>query len=524
MSPPADDSAANAARSAPSIPPAAAVLELLACYQALLDAAASRGWRGWRAVGASAERVAADHVRRALAALERRYAANAALAGEATPETRDARERAKQQSQSLAPGPSRWTLLVLGGTMLVLVRVLIAALDVLVGRYGPPVPQAASVMRPGPHGELFGANPGSLTPDSDAAAPLVDAVSRVSDLSLGNVASTVDLLLASNVLVTMLVALVFGAAGYLVLRPFATAARRFRVLRHGDRVPGPPRFTTERGAARHLRVDEREEAVFATAGIASPPDPWADLAARLCLAVPLLVAGLAGWVLFLDAPFVTFAGETEIEGVVALTHDRWPLLAFAAALTATAATLWLVRLGHALGRRRAGEFAVGLSRGSALTALAALVALTGAFGLLALRDRRFPNVLARADPITTKQLHHRFFEMSYACDEWCTLSGPRIFVQGTGAAVIGPLALEFSEIPTLGESFMSDEERSSLTEEGVSLPRRDGEPVNVLLSPAQARQLARSLSPGEEAALFFTVSDPYGNRAAGAVMLTRSER
>ena len=241
--------------------------------------------------------------------------------------------------------------------------------------------------------------------------------------------------------------------------------------------------------------------------------------------MPLLVVGLAGWVLFLDAPFVTFAGETAIEGVSALTHDRWPLLAFAAALTATGATLWLVRLGHALGRRQAGAFAVGFSRRSALTALAALTAVAGAFGLLALRDRRFPNVLARADPITTKQLRQRSFEMNYACDERCTLSGPRLFVQGTGAAVIDEFALEFSEIPTLGENFASDEERSSLTEEGVSLPRRGvGEPVNVLLSPAQARQLVRSLSPGEEAALFFTVSDHQGNRAASAVMLTRSER
>ena len=213
-----------------------------------------------------------------------------------------------------------------------------------------------------------------------------------------------------------------------------------------------------------------------------------------------------------------------IEGVSALTHDRWPLLAFAAALTATGATLWLVRLGHALGRRQAGAFAVGFSRRSALTALAALTAVAGVFGLLALRDRRFPNVLGgRSD-------HHeatgqRSFEMNYACDERCTLSGPRLFVQGTGAAVIDEFALEFSEIPTLGENFASDEERSSLTEEGVSLPRRGvGEPVNVLLSPAQARQLVRSLSPGEEAALFFTVSDHQGNRAASAVMLTRSGR
>ena len=58
----------------------------------------------------------------------------------------------RRQSQSLAPAPSRWTLLVLGGAVLVLARVLIAALDVIVGRYGPPVPQAASVMRPGPRG------------------------------------------------------------------------------------------------------------------------------------------------------------------------------------------------------------------------------------------------------------------------------------------------------------------------------------------------------------------------------------
>jgi hypothetical protein len=359
----------------PAVPDADALRRLLGSYQQLIDAAGAR--RSVIAVGT--ERFAVEHVRRALAMLERRYNAHAAMSDSGAPDTAESRERIRQFLASLAPPPSRVRALLLTALVLVVARP--------VGALAGEISWAELLQRTYANGA--GGDQRSAT------VALVDAFSRVSDLSLGNLGRAVDVVLSTSLLTTSVVALVFGAAAYLVLRPLASGAIAFRFVRTGARS----RWPWYRGASQP-RLREDEAAVFDASGLRTPADPRLDIAVKACLAAPLLLLAIAWWGLFLSAEIsnwgrVLFISPIDDDRSLSITIvERHPVDAAIAVTLGVYAALRLSWLAAEFRRRRTPL------RDHAVAAVAALGILVATFALMSLRDTKDPSVVALASPIT----------------------------------------------------------------------------------------------------------------------------
>ena len=503
------------------LPPPGGLRDLLAAYQWFLNEASSKRRPVLRLPGAGSERFAADHVRRAVAELERRYAAATALSDRPLSQPSAACVRVQQFADSLPPAPSRWVLVGLAAAVLVLTRVVIALVDALVARSGTSVASAAAALSP--RSDVLGNV--TARPGADTAGPLVNAISKLSELSPGNVGDVVDTILHGSSLVTALVLAAFGAASFLILTPYATAARRVRALRHG--ATPRHRFRQSHSAARERpTVRERERAVFDDAGIAAPADSLVDLAWQVCLALPLAVAAIAAWIVFLDAPFLTHAGPTGVRGVVVLTHERSWIAAVAAVIAGTIAALWLAWLGACVVARRAGDSRTRILKGVRF-AIAGVAALILVMGLLAVPDRRFPAVVVRADTIHAQELlGTRELAVRYVCDEEpCVLGRARLFVPTAHSdtpVLVRPLTI--SLIGNGGErQIVSAKERAQLSIEGVKLPRGPIHAMVMHLLPAQARQVRYGLRHGASP-LYLEAVDRRGNGTAIFADLTLSDR
>jgi hypothetical protein len=388
-----------------AVPDPDALRRLLATYQRLIEAAGAR--RSIVALGT--ERFAIEHVRQALSALERRFNAHAALSDNGAPETEDSRERVRQSLASLPPPQSRLRVLLLTALVLVVAR--------------PVVGLAGDVSWAAVLGRESRQVSGGGT--AEATQELANAITRVSDLSFGNLSRAVDIVLITNLLTTSVVALVFGAAAYLVLRPLAGGAIAFRMLHTGTQSRWPW-YRSE-----PVRVRDDESAVFDAAGMRAPGDPKLDLAVKACIAVPLLLTAVAWWELFLSAEisghgsnsFYQVFDDDRALAVEVLQRD--PVDFVIAVVLGLYAALRLSWLGAEWARRGA------TSRARAVSAIAAVGGLALVFGLLSLRDTKPPSIVLLSPPITpvasdpfaiAPAKERPAARVLAVCDEPCTIS------------------------------------------------------------------------------------------------------
>ena len=254
--------ASSDATSWPAVPSPDAVVGLLRAYQRLIDEATRD--HGWLKRGTPG--FAVEHVRRGLITLQRRYGAHAALSDHRAPADEIARERVNEFAAALPPASSRWRTVGLAAAIFILARLLLAVFDEA----------------------------------GDAATdPLADAVSRVSSLSPDNVGDAVDAILHADLLTIWVVAMMFGTAAYIVLRPLANGWSSSRMLRLGAASTASRWYAAERSQAARLRVSDHESQVFEPCRMRVPEGLPFDLVVKACIAAPLLIGAFAYWEAFL---------------------------------------------------------------------------------------------------------------------------------------------------------------------------------------------------------------------------------
>ena len=475
-----------------AVPDPDALRRLLATYQRLIEAAGAR--RSIVALGT--ERFAVEHARQALSALERRFNAHAALSDDGAPETEDSRERVRQSLASLPPPQSRLRVLLLTALVLVVAR--------------PVVGLAGDVSWAAVLGRESRQVSGGGT--AEATQELANAITRVSDLSFGNVSRAVDIVLITNLLTTSVVALVFGAAAYLVLRPLAGGAIAFGML-HTGKQSRWPWYRSE-----PVRVRDDESAVFDAAGMRAPGDPKLDLAVKACIAVPLLLTAVAWWGLFLSAE-ISGHGSNSFTYVFdddrALTADvlhRDPVDFTIAVVLGIYAALRLSWLGAEWARRGA------TSRARAVSAIAAVGGLALVFGLLSLRDTKPPSIVLLSSPVTPAASDPFAIDPAKArpaatvlavCDEHCTIA-KAWWVENGDRRTVYPKSDDTTSLPpafwpTVERSIPDYENPSGLVSMRSSA---DIQTVEIHLD----KQLARAAKATEYPAFEFEVHDDAGRR------------
>ena len=409
----------------PKTPDEAAFLRLLWSYQALLDGVRQlrRGRRSpLRAVWMwSLERFAVEHVRTSLAAVERRNSVHAALSNPPQEDGGESRSRAAQFTASLPSTASRLRSLWLVASVLVVARVLFAFFGTLSGT------------------NFLG---GTLEGTQDKGNHLADAAARVGDLNLGNISELTQLLLHTSLVVTAYVIATFGIAIYLVLRPLACGAIAFRTVLTGGRARRRPSlYGPERELGERLRLDEREANVLAAVGIEPAARPRVDFVAKACLVAPLLLFAALNWDYFLrgwnlssdlGGDFRNLATTFSYTPVERHRDDALRAAVIGIPVTLRLAWLWLAARRAACPR---ADEPRSRTRG-ALTMLAAVLVLLGAFGIYAHWDHRSPSLWLTVPPLTYQDLHSSgdcdrpalcvTIDVRYACDETCRLTDIRV--------------------------------------------------------------------------------------------------
>jgi hypothetical protein len=407
------------------VPDARALRCLLVTYQRLIDEAAQAHPHASvlrRLLTIGPERFAVEHVRRSLASLERRYSAHAALAERPLSDATDDRERVVRLAASLPPAHSRLRSLAWLVGVLVVARVILAVIVALEDDLW------YSVLIVTPSIDYVGQPP---TVFGETAGPLADAFTRLGDLSLTNFGEAVEVVFNSSLLTTALVAVVFGFAAYVVLRPLITGAVAFRVLRHGGTGSRLSWYGPERARAAQLRLDDHESAVFDVTGMRAPPDPWLDLGGKACVVAPLLILATAMWIAFLGGVFAAYGHRLQADGTTILleAHQLDPQDGVKSLLLGSAAAL---RLGWLAGDARRRQTPSPRRRRSRLLVFALLPVLAITFGALAVFDRRPPSVLMVTPPWTMvgstyadkgvyRSSDRPAVRVRFVCDERCDL-------------------------------------------------------------------------------------------------------
>jgi hypothetical protein len=510
------------------VPDASALRCLLVTYQRLIDEAAQAHHHASvvrRLVTIGPERFAVEHVRRSLATLERRYSAHAALADRPLPAATEDRERVVQFAASLPPPHSRLRSLAWVAGVLVVARAMLAVISALEGHlWYPWLIVTPEIGRGDQPQSAFG----------ETTKPLADALTRLGDLSLTNLGEAVDVVFNSSLLTTSLVAVVFGFAAYVVLRPLITGAIAFRLLRHSGIGSRMSWYRHEQARAAQLRLDDHESAVFDAAGMRAPPDPWLDLAGKACVVAPLLIAATALWIAFLGGGPGAYGHRLHADGttIVLEAYQQSPQDGVIALLLGSAAAL---RLGWlAVDARRRQILSAGRRRSWQLV-LVLLPVLAITFGALAVFDHRPPSVLmvtppwtmvasTYADPRLPRSSDRAAVAVRFVCDEQCDL-GPG---GAAGARFMSYLRLRRAvSTPTVDEGFEHPVPRSFWAAIPEDLQRRavgagigsSAEMVAayVYLTAEQARVLRPSPHSAPDKWLRLRVYDTDGNRNELAV-------
>nr|MDP8943262.1 hypothetical protein [Actinomycetota bacterium] len=210
------------------------------------------------------QRFAVEHVRRRVDALDRRYCLRLAM-GEDDGNDADDREALGRFAASLPPPrPRLWALLP--------VLLVLALSQVLVA--------------------LFGNVPGERETFAQVA--------QVVDLNPGHFNDAVDALLHSSFEVVLDLVVVVTLSIYVVLRPLLTGYRVHRVIMNLPRVirPRTGRWPLGRRAT-EIDVHARENALFETLAMRSPPESAFDLWVKATIVVAWVAGGLF---LLLDTP------------------------------------------------------------------------------------------------------------------------------------------------------------------------------------------------------------------------------
>jgi hypothetical protein len=354
-------------------------------------------------------RAAVELVRQGLAALQRRYAAKAALAAQVDPSAARARERIDEFAASLPPPASRLRPLWMAAGVLVIAELLL-----------PLVSAVSSGLLP------------NTVRGGHKVGEVATALRRVADLSANNVGDAINLMLRTNLLVTGLILVTVGFAVYLVLRPLANGAIELALLRDGAAARRwPPFDARERRAGSLLSIRERERDAFGAAGLNAPLGSTVDLVAKACVVVPLLLVAAGFWSVYASkgSRQVQYAGNIapgfgergDQEFVIHMGAAKHAWIAAAAAVIAIMRLVWLALAGRRrdvarrTSRMQADEPSrVSRARRAALAfALPVTLAAAGVV-LYAHWDHAPPDVWS-----SMRKLAAARYQIVFSCSEYC---------------------------------------------------------------------------------------------------------
>jgi hypothetical protein len=392
----------------PALPDPELLHALLVAYQGLLDyVAGARRRARWpaRLWAWVTEHYAIEYVRKSLVLLERRYATRAALARQCDEGGVEGRARLQEMKGALPPPPSRARPVLIGAAVLLVSQIVLSVMGSLLA-------------------------PGAVQPYRNVSQQdrLREALSEAGDLSVGKVLEAFIVLGDTDLKVTAFVMLAVGIAAYLVLRPFASGAAAFRVLRDGsDKRRRTLWHTRERSRGNALALGAREQEVFGAIGLSAPSNPRVDLIVKACLAAPVLLLAAASWHRFLAGYGVgqpAYGRDMGYWIYGRLASDAW-LAVIAGGLT-TVRLVWLAQ------RHRRTERPEPRRSRRPLPYVVGLLALAGVMGLYKGSDVAPPNAALEVPRGADTDLRkHGSVHLRVGCDEPCGIASV-VFLDSRG--------------------------------------------------------------------------------------------